>query len=158
FSQRSQYQLIVKSIELSGIGILYAQFEALKKRFREEGLCEPQRKRPLPEFPRRIAVVSARGSKAIEDFLQTIARRAPFIEIEFIETLLQGDGAEIEIGAAIDRASRLDVDVIVVTRGGGSYEDLFPFNREPVVRAIIRSKHPVISAVGHTDDVHLSDF
>ena len=157
FSQRSQYQLFVKSVELSGIGLLYAQFEALKKRFREEGLFEADRKRPLPEFPLRIAVVSARG-KGAEDFLQTIARRAPFISIEFIETRVQGDGAEIDIAEAIDKASRLDVDVTIVTRGGGSYEDLFPFNREPVVRAIVRSKHPVLSAVGHAEDVHLSDF
>lgn len=157
YSERSQYQLFVKTIELSGIGILYAQFEALKKRFREEGLFETERKRPLPEFPRRIALVSARG-KGAEDFMQTLAKRARFVEVEFIETRVQGDGAEIDIGAAIDRASRMDVDVIVVTRGGGSYEDLFPFNREPVVRAIIRAKHPVISAIGHTDDVHLSDY
>lgn len=157
YSERSQYQLFVKSIELSGIGILYAQFEALKNRFREEGLFELERKRPLPEFPRRIAVVSAKG-KGAEDFLQTLTRRAPFIEYEVVETRVQGDGAEIDIGAAIDKASRLDVDVIVVTRGGGSYEDLFPFNREPVVRAIIRAKHPVISAIGHTGDVHLSDY
>ena len=157
YSERSQYQLFVKSIELSGIGILYAQFEALKKRFREEGLFEPERKRPLPAFPRRIAVVSARG-KGAEDFLQTLSKRAPFVEYEFIETRVQGDGAEIDIGAAIDKASRLDVEVIVVTRGGGSYEDLFPFNREPVVRAIVRAKYPVISAIGHTGDVHLSDY
>jgi len=157
FKQRSVYQLIVKSVELSGIGVLYAQFEALKKRFREEGLFEPERKRPLPEFPRRVALVSAPG-KGAEDFMQTLAKRAPFVEVEFIETRVQGDGAEIDIGAAIDKASRMDVDVIVVTRGGGSYEDLFPFNREPVVRAIIRAKHPVIYAIGHTDDVHLSDY
>jgi exodeoxyribonuclease VII large subunit len=157
YPQRSLYQLFVKSVELSGVGILYAQFEALKKRFRDEGLFDDGRKRPLPEFPRRIAVVSARA-KGAEDFFETIGRRAPFIEVEFVETRVQGDGAEIDIGAAVDKASRMNVDVIVLTRGGGSYEDLFPFNREPVVRAIIRSKHPVISAIGHTDDVHLSDY
>jgi len=157
FAQRSQYQLFVKSVELTGIGALYAQFEALRETFRKEGLFETARKRPIPPFPRRIAVVSARG-KGAEDFLTTIAKRAPFIEVQFVETRVQGDGAQMDIAEAIDKASRLDVDVIVLTRGGGGYEDLFPFNLEPVVRAIVRAKRPVLSAVGHTGDVHLSDY
>ena len=157
FAPRSQYQLFVKSIELTGIGALYAQFEALKEKFRKEGLFEQSRKRPLPQFPRRIALVSARG-KGAEDFLATIERRASFVEVLFVETRVQGDGAQIDIAEAIDKASKLDVDVIVLTRGGGSYEDLFPFNLEPVVRAIIRSRHPVLSAIGHTGDVHVSDY
>lgn len=157
FSQRSQYQLFVKSIELSGIGVLFAQYEALKEKFHKEGLFDDARKRPLPEFPRRVALVSAKG-KGAEDFQTTIARRAPFIEVDFVETRIQGEGAQMDIAEGLDRASRLAVDVIVLTRGGGSYEDLFPFNLEPVVRAIVRAKHPVISAIGHTQDVHLSDF
>ncbi len=157
FAQRSQYQLFVKNVELTGIGALYAQFEALKEKFREEGLFEQERKRALPAFPRRIALVSARG-KGAEDFLATIAKRAPFIDVQFVETRVQGDGAQIDIGEAIDKASKLDVDLIVVTRGGGSYEDLFPFNLEPVVRAIVRARHPVLSAIGHTGDVHVSDY
>lgn len=157
FAQRSQYQLFVKSIELTGIGALYAQFEALRERFRKEGLFDESRKRPLPAFPRRVALVSARG-KGAEDFLTTIAKRAPYIEVHFVETRVQGDGAQMDIAEAIDKASKLDVDVIVVTRGGGSYEDLFPFNLEPVVRAIVRAKRPVLSAIGHTGDVHLSDY
>jgi exodeoxyribonuclease VII large subunit len=158
YAPRSQYQLAVKNVELTGIGMLYAQFEKLKNQFRAEGLFEQSRKRALPAFPRRIAVVSAPGGKGVEDFFTTIAREAPFIDVIPVETRVQGDGAEMDIGEAIDRASRLNVDVIVVTRGGGSYEDLFPFNREPVVRAIVRAKRPVISAVGHTGDVHLSDL
>ena len=157
FAPRSQYQLFVKTVELTGIGALYAQFEALRERFRNEGLFERERKRAMPAFPRRIALVSARG-KGAEDFLATIAKRAPFIEVQFVETRVQGDGAQIDIGEAIDKASRLDVDLIVLTRGGGSYEDLFPFNLEPVVRAIVRARRPVLSAVGHTGDVHLSDY
>jgi exodeoxyribonuclease VII large subunit len=157
FAQRSQYQLFVKNVELTGIGALYAQFEALKEKFRKEGLFEKERKRPLPPFPRRIALVSARG-KGAEDFLTTIGKRAPFIDVQFVETRVQGDGAQIDIGEAIDKASKLDVDLIVLTRGGGSYEDLFPFNLEPVVRAIVRARHPVLSAIGHTGDVHLSDW
>ncbi len=158
YAPRSQYQLVVKSLELTGEGVLFAQFEALKERFRAEGLFEKSRKRRMPPFPRRIAVISSLESRGVGDFLKTIANRAPFIEITFIETLLQGKGAEMEIGEAIDRASKLDVDLIVLTRGGGSYEDLFPFNREPVVRAIVRAKHPVLSAVGHEQDVHMSDY
>ena len=158
YTRQSAYELVVKTVELTGVGALYAQFEALKEKFRKEGLFEASRKRPLPAFPRRIAVVSAEGGKGVEDFFTTIAREAPFVEIIAIPTRVQGDGAEIDIAEAIDRASRKNVDVIVVTRGGGSYEDLFPFNREPVVRAIVRAKHPVISAVGHTQDVHLSDY
>lgn len=157
FAARSQYQLFVKTVELTGIGALYAKFEALKEQFRKEGLFEAARKRPLPPFPRRIAVVSARG-KGAEDFLTTLERRAPYIEVRFVETRVQGDGAQIDIAEAIDKASRMNVDLIVLTRGGGSYEDLFPFNLEPVVRAIVRSKHPVLSAIGHTGDVHVSDY
>jgi exodeoxyribonuclease VII large subunit len=157
FAQRSQYQLFVKNVELTGIGALYAQFEKLKEQFRKEGLFDENRKRSMPAFPRRIAVVSARG-KGAEDFLTTIARRAPFIDVQFVETRVQGDGAQIDIAQAIRDASKLDVDVIVLTRGGGSYEDLFPFNLEPVVRAIVNSRQPVLSAVGHTGDVHLSDY
>ncbi len=157
FAARSQYQLFVKNVELTGVGALYAQFEALKEQFRKEGLFEQSRKRAMPALPRRIAVVSARG-KGAEDFLTTIARRAPFVEVQFVETRMQGDGAQMDIAEALDKASKLDVDVIVLTRGGGSYEDLFAFNLEPVIRAIVRSKRPVLSAVGHTGDVHLSDY
>lgn len=158
FTKSSTYQLLVDDLEHTGIGKLYAEFEALKERFRREGLFETERKRPMPAFPRRIAVVSALG-KGAEDFLKTMKTRAPHVEIEFVETRVQGEGAEIEIADAIDRASRIaDVEAIVVTRGGGSYQDLFPFNLEPVVRAIVRSKKPVLSAIGHTGDVHVSDL
>lgn len=157
FAQRSQYQLFVHAAELTGVGNLYAQFEALKDTFRREGLFEPERKRPLPPFATRVALVSANG-KGAEDFLATLATRAPHVVVTFVETRMQGDGAQIEVAEALDRASQLDVDVIVLTRGGGSYEDLFAFNLEPVVRAIVRAKRPVISAIGHTGDIHLSDL
>lgn len=157
FAQRSQYQLFVNAVELTGIGNLYAQFEALKDAFRREGVFEPERKRAMPVFPTRIALVSAHG-KGAEDFLTTLAIRAPHVAVRFVETRMQGDGAQIDVAEAIDRASHMDVDVIVLTRGGGSYEDLFAFNLEPVVRAILRSPKPVLSAIGHTGDVHLSDL
>jgi exodeoxyribonuclease VII large subunit len=153
---RSGYQLVVETVELTGLGDLFLLFERLKEQFRREGLFDAARKRAVPELPRRVALISARG-KAMEDFVKTIARSVPFVEVEFVEARVQGQGAEIEIAAALDDASRRSVDVVVLTRGGGSYEDLFPFNLEPVVRAIQRSRHPVLTAIGHSGDHHLAD-
>lgn len=158
YAPYGQYQLIVRTIELSGVGALYAQFENLKEKFRKEGLFEKSRKRPMPQFPTRVAVVSTPQGRGVEDFFTTLAREAPFVQVISIQTRVEGEGAEIDIAEAIDKASKMDVDAIVVTRGGGSYESLFTFNREPVLRAIVRAKHPVISAIGHTQDVLLSDF
>jgi exodeoxyribonuclease VII large subunit len=155
-ADRGGYQLIVESVELTGRGELFALHERLKAKFRSEGLFEAARKRAVPDLPRRVALISARG-KAMQDFIETIERGAAFIAVDFIETRVQGLGADVEIAAALDEASRRDVDAIVVTRGGGSYEDLFPFNLEPVVRAIVRAKHPVITAIGHSGDRHLAD-
>lgn len=152
----SKYQLQVTSLQFSGVGQLYAQLAALREKFRKEGLFESQRKRVMRDFPVRLAVVSAKG-KGAEDFLKTIASDAPHLDVQFVETRVQGSGAEIDIAEAIDKASRLDVDAIVVTRGGGSFEDLFPFNLEPVVRAIVRARHPVLTAIAHTGDHHLAD-
>jgi exodeoxyribonuclease VII large subunit len=155
-ADRSAYQLIVESIEPTGRGKFLQLYESLKLKFRSEGLFEASRKRPVPELPRSVALISAHG-KAMEDFVDTIARRAPFVAVTFIDTQVQGQSAEIEIAAAVDRASNLNVDVIVITRGGGSYEDLFPFNLEPVVRAIVRARRPVLTAIGHSGDHHLAD-
>jgi exodeoxyribonuclease VII large subunit len=156
YSDQSKYQLVVNSVQLSGVGNLHAQIEALKEKFRKEGLFDTARKRPMPAFPMRVALLSAAG-KGAEDFFETAGRRAPHLRTTFVETRVQGFGAEIEIAEAIDRASALDVDVIVLARGGGSFEDRFPFNLEPVVRAIVRSRHPVLTAIGHTGDHHLAD-
>ena len=157
YAPRSQIQLIVRSAELTGSGAIYAQLKQLEEQFRREGLFARERKRPMPEFPQRVAVISARDGKGINDFMTLMAKDAPFVRVEIVPTLVQGEGAEIEIAAAIDRASKMDVDVILLTRGGGSVEDLFPFNKEPVVRAIVRAKHPVMTAIGHNLDIHVSD-
>lgn len=158
FAPRSQYQLFVTSLELSGAGRLHAKFEALKVQYRSEGLFEPSRKRPMPNFPMRIALVSTRGGgKGAQDFVHTMKDRAAHISMELVETRMQGDGAEIDIADAIDRACALDVDVVVVLRGGGSFEELFPFNLEPVVRAIVRATRPVLMAIGHTGDRFIAD-
>jgi exodeoxyribonuclease VII large subunit len=154
--RRSRYELLVEELALTGIGELYAQYEALKERFRTEGLFERARKRAVPRFPRRVVLVSADG-KGSEDFFKVMRERVPHVEVGFIETRVQGLGAEVEIADALDRAARLKPDAVILARGGGSYEDLFPFNLEPVVRAIVRSSVPVITGIGHTGDHHLAD-
>jgi exodeoxyribonuclease VII large subunit len=154
--RRSRYELLVDDLQLTGIGELYQQYEALKEKFRKEGLFERERKRAIPRFPRTVVLVSARG-KGAEDFQKVLRERAPHVNVEFVETRVQGVGAEVEIAEAMDRAGRIRADAIVLARGGGSYEDLFAFNLEPVVRAIVRSPIPVITGIGHTGDHHLAD-
>ena len=156
YPAQSVYQLDVKALEPTGIGKLYARFETLRKKLEAEGLFENARKRPMPRFPQRVALISARG-KGAEDFQTTMLKRAPHVRIEFIETLVQGIDAPVDIAKKLDIASNMDVDVIVLARGGGSYEDLFAFNEEPVVRAIVRAKHPVLTAIAHTANLHLAD-
>ena len=158
YAQRSRYQIYVTSVELTGIGDVHAQFEERKKRFMTEGLFASERKRPLPAFPFSVALVSSRAAQGAEDFVTILRDRAPHVRVRWCETAVQGPQAAPEIASAIDRASRLDVDAIVVTRGGGSFEDLFVFSDEVVVRAIARAKHPVVSAIGHTADQQLCDF
>jgi exodeoxyribonuclease VII large subunit len=155
---RSRYQIYVTGVELAGIGDVHAQFEERKKRLTTEGLFAPERKRPLPAFPFSVALVSSRKSDGAIDFVSILRDRAPHVRVVWCETPVQGPAAAPDICRAIDRASRLDVDAIVVTRGGGSFEDLFVFSDEEVVRAIARAKHPVISAIGHTADQQLCDF
>lgn len=154
---RSQYQLHVDLVELEGRGALIVEYERLKKRFASEGLFDASRKRAVPNLLRRVALISSRGLGA-EDFMQAIKRNAPFVEVVFVETTVQGIGAEIDIAESIDKASRLDVEAIVLARGGGSDEDLVPFNREPVVRAIVRARKPVLTAIAHTRNQHLADL
>jgi exodeoxyribonuclease VII large subunit len=152
----SEYQLRVVEVALLGAGAIAAKVEALRKRLQAEGLFDQRRKRVFARFPRRVALVSARG-KGAADFESTLREKSPNVTVLFVETRVQGDGAEIDIAEAIDRASRAKVDAIIVLRGGGSYEDRYPFNTEPVVRAIARSRHPVVTAIGHTGDRHLAD-
>lgn len=158
FLKGSSYQLVAQSVTLEGIGDLHVEIENLKKKLEADGLFAAERKRPLPRYPYRIALVSSREARGMGDFVTIVARRAPHVEVELVETPVQGTGAAIEIADAIDRASKLDVDLIVVARGGGSFEDLYPFNTETVARAIVRAAHPVVSAVGHKYDVSISDL
>ncbi|MBV9232582.1 MAG: exodeoxyribonuclease VII large subunit, partial [Candidatus Eremiobacteraeota bacterium] len=156
WERSSEYQLRVLQVAPIGVGTIAAKVEALRKRLQAEGLFEAKRKRPLSRFPRRVALVSAHG-KGAEDFETTLREKSPNVTVIFFPSRVQGDGAEIDLAEAIDRASRNDVDAIAVVRGGGSFEDRYPFNTEPVVRAIARSRHPVVTAIGHTGDRHLAD-
>jgi exodeoxyribonuclease VII large subunit len=155
--ERGGYKLYADSLELAGLGNLFLQYERLKKRFADEGLFAPERKRPIPELIRRVALVTAHDGKGAQDFLKTLRDEVPFVEVVLIETRVQGDGAEIDIAAALDQAGTRGVDAIVLARGGGSYVERFPFNLEPVVRAIVRARVPVLTAIGHEPDRHLAD-
>lgn len=166
YEARGQYQLIVHAIEPQGIGALQVAFEKLKRKLQAEGLFAPERKRPLPRFPQRIGLVTSPTGAAIRDVLHVIERRQPSLEILFAPCRVQGDGAGTEIAEAIRALNQWNalaapaerLDLIVLTRGGGSLEDLWAFNEEAVARAIFESVLPVVSAVGHEIDFTISDF
>ncbi len=157
---RGSYQLIIEDIVPRGVGALELALRQLREKLAREGLFDPARKRPLPSLARRIAVVTSPTGAAIRDFLQVLGRRWRGADVLVVPVRVQGEGAAAEIAAAIATVNGLDppVDCLVVTRGGGSMEDLWAFNEEPVVRAIAVSRVPVISAVGHEIDVTLSDL
>jgi exodeoxyribonuclease VII large subunit len=193
YEARGQYQLIVRAVELQGVGALQIAFEKLKQKLAAEGLFAPERKRPLPGFPQRIGLVTSPTGAAIRDVLHVIQRRDPSLEIILAPCRVQGEGAAAEVAEAIcnlnawaargmesgqvrkwesgqkaapiDQShfptfplSHLQLDLILVTRGGGSLEDLWAFNEEIVARAIFESALPVVSAVGHEIDFTISDF
>ena len=189
YEPRGQYQLVVRAVEMQGVGALQIAFERLKQKLAAEGLFAPERKRPLPRYPQRIGLVTSPTGAAIRDVLHVIQRRQPGLEIVFAPCRVQGAGAAEEIAAAVrllnewaarnstpnrDTAaantastfqpfnpstlSALALDLILVTRGGGSLEDLWAFNEEVVARAIFESAIPVVSAVGHEIDFTIGDF
>ncbi|HEY8899433.1 MAG TPA: exodeoxyribonuclease VII large subunit [Chthoniobacterales bacterium] len=164
YEARGQYQLVVALAQEEGLGALQARFEALKAKLAAEGLFDAGRKRPLPALPTRVGVVTSPTGAAIRDFLKVIHRRMPGVEVIVNPVRVQGRGAAKEIAAAIGEFSAApgnglpEVDLVVVTRGGGSLEDLWEFNEEAVARAIAASRVPVVSAVGHEIDFTLSDF
>ncbi len=159
YAPRGAYKLIVHRIEPVGEGALRLAFEQLKRRLESEGLFAPERKRPLPLLPRRIALVTSRTGAAVRDLVTVIQRRLPSVCLCLVATRVQGEGAGREIAAAIERADReARADVVVVARGGGSLEDLWAFNEEVVARAIAASRVPVVSAVGHETDVTIADL
>jgi exodeoxyribonuclease VII large subunit len=162
YETRGQYQLVVTLVQTKGLGILQAKFEALKQKLQLEGLFETARKRPLPKFPTRVAVVTSPTGAAIQDMLNILQRRSPWLRVLVCPVRVQGAGAALEIAEAIkylsERASQLAIQVLIVGRGGGSFEDLWEFNEEVLVRAIHACSVPVISAVGHEIDFTIADF
>jgi exodeoxyribonuclease VII large subunit len=163
FEAQGKYQLRVEILQPRGVGMLQAKFEALKRRLEAEGLFAAERKRPLPKFPRRIGIITSPSGAAIRDMLNVLRRRAPWLQILINPVRVQGAGAAQEIAVAIREfatASEIfaPVDLIVVTRGGGSIEDLWEFNEEIVARAIFNSAVPIVSAVGHEIDFTICDF
>lgn len=165
YEARGQYQLIVREVELQGVGALQVAFEKLKQKLAAEGLFAPERKRPLPRFPQRIGLVTSPTGAAIRDVLHVIERRNPGLEIILAPCRVQGDGAAREIAEAVRQLNKFNaqhstfnVELILITRGGGSLEDLWAFNEEAVARAIFESQLPVVSAVGHEIDFTIADF
>ena len=159
YEPSGSYSIIIEKVEPDGVGALAIQFEQLKKKLTEEGLFQERFKQPLPQFSKRIGVVTSRSGAVIRDIITTVSRRFPGVDILLYPTKVQGDGAAEEIARNIVRANqREDIDVLIIGRGGGSIEDLWAFNEEIVVRAIFESRLPVISSVGHETDVTLADF
>jgi exodeoxyribonuclease VII large subunit len=159
YEPRGEYQLQVETLEPRGLGALQLAFEQLKKTLAAEGLFAPERKRPLPRFPRRIGIVTSPRGAAIADLIHVLTRRFPGLHIRLFPALVQGEGSVEEVCRGIEYFSQTKwAEVLIVGRGGGSLEDLWTFNEEAVARAIAACSVPVISAVGHETDVTIADF
>ncbi|MDD5888902.1 MAG: exodeoxyribonuclease VII large subunit [bacterium] len=158
FEANGGYQIYVIDMLEDGIGNLYIAFEQLKKKLESEGLFDANKKKLIPKIPRRIGVVTAPTGAAIKDIISTIKRRWPLTEVLLFPSLVQGEEAAEDIVRQIKRSENYDLDTLIVGRGGGSIEDLWPFNEEIVARAIYECKTPVISAVGHEIDFTIADF
>ena len=159
FEGRGQYQIIVEHIELAGEGALLKAFEELKKKLQLEGLFDDSIKRQLPAYPKNIAVVTSPDGAVIQDIINVLDRRSPFLDLTVVPTLVQGEKAAPLICDALNKVGKLkNIDVVILARGGGSIEDLWAFNNEEVARAIAYCPTPIISAVGHETDFTISDF
>jgi len=159
YEPSGSYSIIIEKAEPDGVGALAIQFEQLKKKLSEEGLFQERFKQAIPQFAKRIGVVTSLSGAVIQDIITTVSRRFPGVEIVLYPTKVQGEGAAEEIARNIARANeREDLDVLIIGRGGGSIEDLWAFNEEIVVRSIFESRLPIISSVGHETDVTLADF
>jgi exodeoxyribonuclease VII large subunit len=159
YEARGEYQLVLDHMEEAGEGALRRAFDELRAKLTAEGLFDTARKRPLPVHPRRLAVLTSPSGAAVRDVLSVLARRFPLLHVEILPVLVQGASAAAQVTAMLRRASASGrYDVILLTRGGGSLEDLWPFNDEQLTRAIVASAVPVISAIGHETDFSLADF
>ena len=159
YEVRGEYQFGIRQLRLAGVGDLQKRFEELKRKLAAEGLFDQERKRPIPKLPGRIGVVTSPTGAAIRDFLQIINRRFPNVNVRVYPCAVQGAGAAEQVARGVEFFNRTGgADVIVVTRGGGSMEDLWPFNEELLARAVAASRIPVVSAVGHEIDFSICDF
>ena len=158
YAPRGAYQLIVRSLEPAGKGDLHQRFEELKRKLQGEGLFEESRKRSIPEFVRRVGMITSPTGAAVRDAIHVLQRRCPRIGITVFGVKVQGEGAAEEVADAIGEMGKRDFDVLLVVRGGGSLEDLWAFNEEVVARAVAASPVPVISGVGHETDFTICDF
>lgn len=159
YERSGYYQLYIDRLEPEGLGTLYLAFEQLKEKLRKQGLFDAQYKKPLPYIPQKIGLITSPSGAAVKDFLNTLSRRFPCVQVVFCPAAVQGNEAVSQLITALQRMQNLPgLDVIVIARGGGSLEELWPFNDERLARAIFESKIPVISAVGHETDFTIADF
>ena len=159
YEARGQYQIILNHMEPAGIGALYQAFEETKKRLQAEGMFSDERKLSLPKFPTSVGIVTSKTGAALQDMLIIFKRRAPQVKIVIRSALVQGDDAALDVASGIADLSTIDdIDLIIIGRGGGSFEDLWPFNDEALAREIVKCKKPIISAVGHETDLTISDM
>lgn len=159
YEPSGQYQLYIEDMQPDGVGALTLQFEQLKEKLLKEGLFDKSRKKPLPAFPKKIAVITSPTGAALQDIRNILSRRWPYIQVELIPVLVQGEGAASQLTNAVNFvAQNNNCDVVIIGRGGGSMEDLWAFNDETLARAIAACPVPVISAVGHETDFTICDF
>lgn len=158
YESTGNYQIYVSDMQEDGVGNLYIAFEKLKEKLKSEGLFDDKYKKPIPKVPRRIGIITAPTGAAIKDILSTIKRRFPICETILFPSLVQGENASFDIVRNLKLASGYDLDLIILGRGGGSIEDLWPFNEEIVAREIFNMNIPIISAVGHEVDFTIADF
>lgn len=158
YERDGKYQLYARDILLDGSGILYQKYEELKRNLENEGLFSKENKKAIPMYPKKIGIVTAKTGAAIQDIINIISRRNPYIQLILYPALVQGDGAAKSIVKGIKSLDRIGLDTIIIGRGGGSIEDLWAFNEEIVARAIYECNTPIISAVGHETDTTIADF
>lgn len=158
YEKGGTYQIYAREIIPDGTGDLYVRFEQLKNELEEMGMFAPEYKKPIPKFARRVGIVTAPTGAAVRDIIQISKRRNPYVELVLYPALVQGEGAASSIVSGIMALDAMDLDVLIVGRGGGSIEDLWAFNEEPVARAVFHCNTPVISAVGHETDTTICDY
>jgi exodeoxyribonuclease VII large subunit len=162
YAPRGEYQFLIEEVQPRGVGPLELAFRQLKEKLSAAGWFEPARKKPVPRFPRRVVLVTSPTGSAVRDMLEVLARRWPALEVWVCPVRVQGEGAAAEIAAALillnHVAAVTPIDALIVGRGGGSLEDLWPFNEEVVARAIVGSRIPVVTGVGHEDDLTIADL